>query len=79
MLRCPRTGLPLTAATPALLAEVNRRIARADGGGILNRAGNPVREPLDGALVPSDGSAAYPIRDGIAVLLAEEAVALPLP
>ena len=79
MLRCPQTGLPLTDAPPALVAEVNRRIARSAGGAVLNRAGNTVREPLDGALLTSDGGAIYPVRAGIAVLLADEAVALPLP
>ena len=79
ILRCPRTALPLTLAGPELLAEVNGRITHPAGGEVRNRAGTLVREPMDGALLPSDGSALYPVRDGIPVLLVDEAVPLPLP
>ena len=79
ILRCPQTGLPLAVAGPELLAEVNARITHPAAGEVRNRAGTVVREPMDGALLPSDGSALYPVRDGIPVLLIDEAVPLPLP
>ena len=79
VLRCPQTGQPLTVAPPELLAEVNGRMARPAGRELHNRAGAVVQEPLDGGLLPLDGSALYPVRDGIPVLLADEAVLLPLP
>ena len=79
ILRCPHTGLPLSLAAPELLAAVNGRIAHPAAGEVRNRAGMIVQEPMDGALLPSDGSAIYPVRDGIPVLLVDEALPLPLP
>ena len=79
VLRCPQTGQTLTFAPPELLAVVNGRITRPAGGGVRNRAGAVVDEPMDGGLLPSDGSALYPVRNGIPVLLVDEAVPLPLP
>ena len=58
LLRCPQTQQPLTLAPTALLA------------GRLDRAGRP----LEAALLRADGAVLYPIRDDIAVLVAEEAV-----
>ena len=59
LLRCPLTRQTLEMAPAELLA------GRADGEG----------RALDAALVRADGAVLYPIRDGIPVLLAEEAVA----
>ena len=71
LLRCPATRQTLTLASVDQLAHLNAAIA-ADR--LLNAAGEPVREPLDAALVRADGKAAYPVRDGIPVLLVDEAV-----
>lgn len=71
LLRCPTTRQTLTPATTDQLAHLNTAIA---AGRLLNAAGVPVRESLDAALVRADGTAAYPVRDGIPVLLADEAV-----
>ena len=64
LLRCPVTRQTLVPATAEQLARLNAAVA----------AGLPIREPLDAALVRADGTAAYPVRGGIPVLLAEEAV-----
>ncbi len=62
LLRCPTTLQPLLAATAEQLARLN-----ADGRG---------GKPLEDALVREDGRAAYPVRGGIPVLLADECIAL---
>ena len=58
ILRCPVTRQRLTPADPDQLARLNALVA----------------DPLEAALVRADGTAAYPVRDGIPVLLAEESV-----
>ncbi len=64
ILRCPVTRQCLVPADSDQLARLNTRLS----------AGEPVTEPLEAALVRADGAAAYPVRDGIPVLLAEESV-----
>ncbi len=66
LLCCPETHQPLTPATAAQLAAINLRVAGGEPGAI----------PLTAALVREDGKAAYPILDGIPLLLIEEAIAL---
>ena len=73
ILCCPETHQPVSEADAALVADLNNRIA---AGTLTNRAGQTVKEKLDGALVRSDGRLAYPIRHRIPVMLVEEAVAL---
>ena len=60
LLRCPLTQQTLAVAPEELLA------------GSVDRDGRP----LEAALIRADGAVVYPIRDGIPVLLAEEAVAV---
>lgn len=67
ILRCPETRQPLCLASPEKLAEVNARISLV---------GEPVREPLTAALIRADETALYPVRDGIPILLSEEAILL---
>ena len=71
MLRCPVTRQSLAPANADQLARLNGEIA---AGRLSNAAGVPIADPLDAALVRADGTAAYPVRDGIPVLLADERV-----
>jgi uncharacterized protein YbaR (Trm112 family) len=72
-LRCPETRLVLRVAAAAELAQLNEGIRR---GGIKNRGGKAVIEAVDGALVRADDKVAYPIRNDIPLMLAEEAIPL---
>ena len=60
LLRCPTTRQKLVAADAAQLARLN--------------ADARVVEPLGEALVREDGRAAYPVRGGIPILLADECI-----
>lgn len=69
---CPATRQPLRYATTAELAAANRQI---DAGCAEKHTGTkPVSLPITEALIREDGSALYPIREGIPILLADEAV-----
>lgn len=70
---CPVTHQPLELVPDALLARMNARIDE----GLLRAANDtPVGERLDEALMTRDGRIAYPVRDGIPVLLEEHGIHL---
>jgi uncharacterized protein YbaR (Trm112 family) len=63
----------VTLASPA---EVERLIQAIRDGEVRTVAGREADPALDGALVRQDGTVAYAIRDGIPVMLVEEALAV---
>ncbi len=66
ILMCPKTKGSLRLASDEELSQVNlRQKAEADGG-----------DTLQAGLVCESGGLLYPIRDGIPVLLADEAIEL---
>ncbi len=69
----PDTHEALLEASAETLSALNEKIAQ---GKVRTVGGNAVSEALDEALVSKDGSKAYPVRNGIPVLLADEAIAL---
>ena len=73
ILLCPESHQPLTEASADLVARLN---AAARAGTLRNRSGEKVERPMDGALVRQDQTVAYPIVDGIPVMLADEAIGL---
>jgi len=75
ILCCPETRQPLSLANADCLALVNNAI---QAGSVKNVAGESVSDILTEALVTSDGSRLYPVRESIPVLLADEAILLPL-
>ena len=73
ILVCPDDRTPLTLADRVLVAKLNHLVG---AGQLKNRAGEVVERPLDGGLLRSDGTAVYPIIDGIPILLIDEAIPL---
>jgi uncharacterized protein YbaR (Trm112 family) len=73
ILRCPETHQPLALADAALVERLNQLIA---SGQLHDRAGNLVKEQLDGGLIRSDQRFLYPIRQNIPVLLTDEVILL---
>ena len=73
ILRCPVTHKGLSVARSEVLAKMNAAI---QSGGIANRDGNVLSEPLDEALITDDEKLAYPVANGIPVLLEGESISL---
>lgn len=70
---CPVTRQPLKPLQESELTRLNRAIEQHE---IRNRDGEIVETPVDQALATRDGRLAYPVRDGIPVLLVEQGIAL---
>ena len=73
ILVCPESKQLLEEAAADLVRRINVAVA---AGTIRNREGEVVREPLDGGLVREDGKFLYPVREGIPIMLIDEAIAL---
>ncbi len=70
---CPATRLPLELMDAARLSRLNAAIA---AGAIKNHGEANISGALAEALVTRDGRLAYPIRDGIPILLEDECIDL---
>jgi uncharacterized protein YbaR (Trm112 family) len=73
ILRCPVTHKGLNVAGRDTLARINSAIG---SGGVSNRDGAVLSQPLDEALVTDDEKLAYPVSNGIPVLLEGESIRL---
>ncbi|RIK99541.1 MAG: hypothetical protein DCC71_20250 [Proteobacteria bacterium] len=73
ILICPETKQPVRLMNAAELSRLNERIR---GGALRNRGGGEVKQELAEALVREDGRVAYPVDDGIPVMLVEESIEL---
>ena len=69
LLVCPETHQDVTLAMPGEIALLNEAIRE---GRVKTAEGNSVSQPVEGALIRVDRAVAYPIRDGIPVMLVPE-------
>ena len=70
---CPATRLPLELMDAARLSRLNAAIA---AGSVRNHAEESLSGMLTEALITRDGRLAYPVRDGIPILLEDECIDL---
>ena len=73
ILVCPENKTPVALADEELLRRANEAI---EAGSLKNRAGEIVKERIDGGLVREDKAFMYPIRDDIPIMLIDEAIPL---
>ncbi len=71
LLRCPITGQTLRHAEEDVIRGMQHR---QQSGSLRNRGGE-IAEAFEDALITADGAWLYPIRSGIPVMLAGEAIA----
>lgn len=72
ILCCPETHQPLTEASAEQVEKFNARIAASE---LRNRKGEVVAK-MTGALIRSDGKAAYPVYGKLPILLIDESFAV---
>ena len=73
ILCCPETHQEVRLAEPVVIEKLNAQIA---AGKLANRAGQPVKEEIEGGLIRADGKLLYPIRRNIPVMLVDEGIPL---
>lgn len=71
ILRCPISHKGLALLKKDQLARLNAAI---ESGQLKNEDGRALTAPLSEALLTDDGKIAYPVNDGIPVLLEDEAI-----
>ena len=70
---CPETHQELRLAESAVIEKLNGQIA---AGSLANRAGQPVKEAIEGGLIRADDKLLYTIRRNIPVMLVDEGIPL---
>jgi uncharacterized protein YbaR (Trm112 family) len=73
LLVCPETHQDVALASPDEIARINEAIQR---GQVRTAGGTAVDQPVEAALIRVDRAVAYPIRDGIPVMLVAEGLDL---
>ena len=73
ILVCPETHQAVRLAERELLNRLNQAIR---SGGVTNRGGNDVADPIEEGLVREDDKILYPVREDIPIMLIDEAIEL---
>ncbi len=73
LLVCPETHQDVALASPDETGLLNAAIQRGE---VRTVKGSPVDQAVQGALIRTDRSVAYPIRDGIPVMLVAEGLSI---
>ena len=73
ILCCPETHQSVAPVSADKIEKLNQQIS---SGSLKNRAGQPLKEKIDGGLLRTDGKFLYPIRQNIPVMLIDEAILL---
>ena len=73
ILVCPETHQPVRPAEGGVLDRLNQAIR---SGGVTNRGGSEVAEPLEEGLIREDDKIPYPVREDIPIMLIDEAIEL---
>ncbi len=73
ILVCPETKANVSLAPPEVVLGLNEAIEK---GTLVNRGGRRVTERIQAALVRQDNEVAYPVRDGVPVMLVDEQLSL---
>lgn len=73
ILRCPVTHSSLDYADQELIDRLNKAIG---SGTLLNRAGQKIEEAVEKGLVNEEESLFLPIRNGIAIMVPDQAIPL---
>ena len=74
MLCCPKTRQRVAEAGPELVQRVNDLIT---AGTVKTCCGSVITGRLESALMTADGKFLYPVRQGVPMMLWEEAISVP--
>ena len=73
MIRCPVTKSDLSVASEQLVSDLNEQISSRK---LFNQLGQVVEVPIEGGFVNQDQSLLLPVRGGIVILIADQAIPL---
>lgn len=73
LIRCPVTKSDLTVAGEQVVSELNKQIESRT---LLNQLGRVVEDPIESGFVNQEQSLLLPVRGGIVILIADQAIPL---